>query len=131
MQSGYRITLTYNLLLHGDTSRSEGDGGTVTELAGLLGEHFSTPVASSYGGPATGPPSRLGYLLDHEYTSRALSWARLKGADASRVSLLRTVAERAGCEAVLAGVGVDPQGHRRGSRVVVAQLPRQETQRPG
>jgi hypothetical protein len=102
VQSGYRITLTYNLLLHGDTSRPEGDEGTVTELAGLLREHFSTPVPRYYGGPATDPPNRLVYLLDHEYTTRALSSTRLKGADASRVSLLRIAAERAGCEAVLA-----------------------------
>ena len=102
MQSGYRITLTYNLLLRGDTSRPEGDEGTVTELAGLLREHFSTPVPRYYGGPATDPPNRLVYLLDHEYTPRALSWTRLKGADASRMSLLRIAAERAVCEAILA-----------------------------
>jgi hypothetical protein len=85
-----------------DTSRPEGDEGTVTELAGLLREHFSKPVPRYYGGPATDPPNRLVYLLDHEYTPRALSWTRLKGADASRVSLLRIAAERTGCEAVLA-----------------------------
>jgi hypothetical protein len=34
--SGYRITLTYNLLLHGDTSRPDGDEGTIAELADLL-----------------------------------------------------------------------------------------------
>ena len=70
--SGYRITLTYNLLLHGDTSRPEGDDGTVAELADLLREHFSTPVPRYYGGPAADPPNRLVYLLDHEYTPRAL-----------------------------------------------------------
>src|SRR5713226_6213430 len=86
VQSGYRITLTYNLLLHGDTSRPEGDEGTVTELADLLREHFSTPVPRYYGGPATDPPNRLVYLLDHEYTPRGLNWRRLKGADASRVT---------------------------------------------
>ncbi len=102
VQSGYRITLTYNLLLHGDTSRPEGDEGTVTELADLLREHFSTPVPRYYGGPATDPPNRLVYLLDHEYTPRGLNWRRLKGADASRVALLRTAAGKAGCEAVLA-----------------------------
>ena len=102
VQSGYRITLTYNLLLHGDTSRPEGDEGTVTELVSLLREHFSTPVPRYYGGPATDPPNRLVYLLDYEYTPRALSWTRLKGADAGRVSLLRIAAERTGCEAVLA-----------------------------
>jgi hypothetical protein len=44
VESGYRITLTYNMLLHGDTSRPAGDDGTVAELADLLREHFSTPV---------------------------------------------------------------------------------------
>ena len=102
VKSGYRITLTYNLLLHGDTSRPEGDDGIAAELADLLREHFSTPVPRYYGGPATDPPNRLVYLLDHEYTPRGLNWRRLKGADASRVSLLRTAADRAGCEAVLA-----------------------------
>jgi len=100
--SGYRITLTYNLLLYGDTSRPGGDDGTVAELAGLLHEHFSTPVPRYYGGPASDPPNRLVYLLDHEYTPRGLTWRRLKGADASRVALLRAAADRAGCESVLA-----------------------------
>ena len=99
--SGYRITLTYNLLLHGDTSRP-GDEGTAAELADLLREHFSTPVPQYYGGPAADPPNRLVYLLDHEYTPRALKWSRLKGADASRVSLLREAAKGADCEAILA-----------------------------
>ncbi len=102
VQSGYRITLTYNLLLHGDTSRPEGDDGTVAELADLLREHFSTPVPRYYGGPATDPPNRLVYLLDYEYTPRGLNWRRLKGADASRVALLRTAVDKAGCEIVLA-----------------------------
>jgi hypothetical protein len=102
VKSGYRITLTYNLLLYGDTSRPEGDAGTGTELAALIHEHFSTPAPSYYRGPAAGPPNRLVYLLDHEYTPRALKWSRLKGADAGRVSLLRQAADRAGCEAVLA-----------------------------
>jgi hypothetical protein len=102
VQSGYRITLTYNLLLHGDTSRPDGDDGTVAELADLLREHFGTPVPRYYGGPAADPPNRLVYLLDHEYTPRALKWSRLKGADASRVALLCQAADRAGCEAILA-----------------------------
>jgi 2OG-Fe(II) oxygenase superfamily len=100
--SGYRITLTYNLLLYGDTSRPEGDDGTVAELAGLLREHFSTPVPRYYGGPASDPPTRLVYLLDHEYTPRGLNGRRLKGADARRMARLRAAADRAGCESVLA-----------------------------
>ena len=102
VKSGYRITLTYNLLLHGNTSRPDGDDGTVTELTDLLCEHFSTPVPRYLGGPAADPPSRLVYLLEHEYTPRGLNWRRLKGPDASRVPLLRAAAEEAGCEAVLA-----------------------------
>ena len=102
VKSGYRITLTYNLLLHGDTSSPDGDGGTVAHLAGLLREHFSTPVPGYYGGPAADPPNRLVYLLDHEYTPRGLNWRRLKGADATRVTLLRAAADKAGCEAILA-----------------------------
>jgi hypothetical protein len=104
LKSGYRITLTYNLLLHGDTSRPDGDDGTVGELADLLREHFSTPVSGYYRRPAIDPdpPNRLIYLLDHEYTPRGLNWGRLKGADATRVALLRTAADKAGCEAVLA-----------------------------
>jgi len=102
VRSGYRITLTYNLLLHGDTGRPEGDEETVAGLAGLLREHFSTPVPRYYGGPVGGPPGRLVYFLDHEYTPRALTWTRMKGADGTRVSLLRSAAGRAGCEAVLA-----------------------------
>src|SRR5947208_2126305 len=100
--SGYRITLTYSLLLHGETSRPDGDDGTAAELAGLLREHFSTPVPRYYGRTAADPPNRLVYLLDHEYTPRGLTWRRLKGADARRVALLRAAAGKAGCEAVLA-----------------------------
>ncbi|MGH3203338.1 MAG: 2OG-Fe(II) oxygenase, partial [Streptosporangiaceae bacterium] len=102
VRSGYRITLTYNLLLHGDTSCPAGDDGTVADLADLLREHFSTPVPRYYGGPAADPPNRLAFLLDHEYTPRGLTWRRLKGADASRAALLRTAADQAACEAILA-----------------------------
>jgi hypothetical protein len=104
VKSGYRVTLTYNLLLHGNTSRPDGDDGTVDELADLLHEHFITPAPRYYGQRAADPdpPNRLVYLLDHEYTPRGLDWRRLKGADASRVALLRSAADKAGCEAVLA-----------------------------
>jgi hypothetical protein len=102
VNSGYRITLTYNLMLHGDTHRPAGDQGAVAELADLLREHFRTPVPRYYGGPAADPPNRLVYLLDHEYTARGLGWRRLKGADASRAALLSSAAGEAGCEALLA-----------------------------
>lgn len=102
LTSGYRITLTYNLMLRGDTGpRQEGDAGTVAELADLLREHFSTPATHSWGHRRADPPSRLVYLLDHEYTPRGLQWTRLKGADARRAPLLRAAAEESGYEAIL------------------------------
>jgi hypothetical protein len=102
LRSGYRITLTYNLMLRGGTApRQEGDAGTVAELADLLREHFGTPATHSWGHRRADPPPRLVYLLDHEYTPRALKWTRLKGADAQRVPLLREAAEAAGYETIL------------------------------
>jgi predicted 2-oxoglutarate/Fe(II)-dependent dioxygenase YbiX len=102
VRTGYRIALTYNLLLHRDNSQPEGDEATVIELASLLREHFSTPAPSYRRSPVANLPKRLVYLLDHEYTPRALGWTGMKGADTGRVTLLRAAAERAGCEAVLA-----------------------------
>ena len=100
--SGHRITLTYNLFLHGDPSGRVPDQATVGELARDLGEHFTTGVSQPYRDTMSAPPHRLAFLLDHEYTESSLSWALLKGADAHRASLLRAAAEVAGCEAVLA-----------------------------
>ena len=109
VKSGYRVTLTYNLLVQGDTSRADGDEATIAELADLLREHFSTAAPRYHYGPATDTPKRLVYLLDHEYTPRGLSWGRLKGADASRVALLRAAADKAGGEAILALADIKTQ----------------------
>ena len=98
--SGYRVTLTFNLLADGEAG-AQGSGPTA-DLARCLTEHFATPATPRYGGADLDPPNRLVYLLDHEYTQRGLSWNRLKGADAERAALLRAAAEQAGCEAVLA-----------------------------
>ncbi len=103
--SGYRVVLIYNLLLAGDTTGSvtaRVDPAVTQRLVGLLGEHFTTRVPARYGSADHDPPTRLVYLLDHEYTERGLSWARLKGSDADRAAGVRAAAEAAGCEAVLA-----------------------------
>jgi hypothetical protein len=93
--SGYRIVLTYKLLLKGDTvaaAAGRADPSLTAELAGCLGEHFGDPDK----------PTRLVYLLDHEYTQRALGWARLKGDDASRAAMVRAATHAADCEVALA-----------------------------
>lgn len=100
--SGRRITLTYDLLLHGDPAQRTADAATVSDAGRLLREHFTTPVGHRYRGTSGTPPHRLAFLLDHEYSERGLSWSRLKGTDADRAWLLRAAADVAGCQAVLA-----------------------------
>ena len=100
VKSGYRVTLTFNLLA--DSEADAQGAGPVADLAHCLTGHFITPATRRYGRADPDPPNRLVYLLDHEYTQQGLSWNRLKGADAERAALLRAAAERAGCEAVLA-----------------------------
>lgn len=107
VRTGYRVVLTYNLILVGDTAGPVpvlSDGATEA-LVRCLGEHFTTPVSAPAWrrDPAPlDPPDRLVYLLDHEYTTRALDWTRLKGPDAVHAAAIRDAAERADCEVVLA-----------------------------
>ncbi|MDX3380182.1 2OG-Fe(II) oxygenase [Streptomyces niveiscabiei] len=102
--SGYRITLTMNLLAEPVRPVGEPGGSPVADLAQCLTEHFTQPAEDRYGYGRTKPepPGRLVYLLDHEYTQRGLDWDRLKGVDATRADLLRQAAGQADCEAVLA-----------------------------
>ncbi len=100
VRTGYRVTLTCNLLLDPDPA-GEIPVEPSAEAARYLAEHFTTRV-SRWSGDEQEPPNRLVYLLDHEYTQRGLSWDRLKGADAERSALLRAAAQDACCEAVLA-----------------------------
>ncbi|MFF3159675.1 2OG-Fe(II) oxygenase [Streptomyces sp. NPDC057910] len=104
VKSGYRVTLTMNLLAERIRPAGENDSGPVADLAHCLSEHFAEPAEQryAYGRKEAAPTNRLVYLLDHEYTQRGLDWARLKGADAARTALLRQAAAQAGCEAVLA-----------------------------
>jgi hypothetical protein len=70
--SGHRIALTYNLLLHGDPADRVPDEATVGELAGYLGEHFTTRIRHPYRDATSEPPHRLALLFDHEYTRTAV-----------------------------------------------------------
>ncbi len=106
VRSGYRIVLTYDLMLEGEaTGAPAPESDVVDMLVSPLRAHFTTPLPRSpyeaKHAPRRPPPSRLVYLLDHEYTARGLGWGRLKGSDAARAAALRAAAERAGCEVVL------------------------------
>jgi hypothetical protein len=123
VRSGYRIVLTYNLLLRGEPAAgSEVDAATHDGVASFLDEHFTTPIERRWRttGPPEDRPSRVVYLLDHEYTRRGIHWSRLKGGDATRAA-----ADRIDCEVVLALADVhetwsalEPDHHSwgRGSR---------------
>lgn len=100
VRSGYRVSLTFNLLLNRPDGRPE--VGRAAGVASCLTEHFATNVLSPYGGRDLGVPLRLAFLLDHEYSQGGLAAGLLKGADAQRVALLREAAQQAGCETVLA-----------------------------
>jgi hypothetical protein len=91
--AGYRVVLTYNLLVEdgaGTAAPADAPPEVLDALARCLDEHF------------TADGNRLVYLLDHEYTARSLGWSQLKGTDARRATALRQAAARAGCEVVLA-----------------------------
>lgn len=103
VKSGHRITLTYNLLVEGDTGASGNvDEVALPKLAKQLEQHFAAPAKGHNPHDQAGLPTRLVYLLDHEYTARGLSWSRLKGVDAQRTAVLRAAADRADCEVRLA-----------------------------
>ncbi|MGH9113904.1 MAG: 2OG-Fe(II) oxygenase [Acidimicrobiales bacterium] len=129
VRSGYRIVLTYNLLLRGEpaAAAAEVDAVTVDAATSCLDEHFTTPMERRwrFADSPEDPPSRLVYLLDHEYTRRGLHWSRLKGGDVPRAAVLRAAADKADCEVVLALADVhetwsafepDDQSWPRGSR---------------
>ena len=118
VRSGHRVTLTFNLLLDGDSAQPPSERVLIGNAAQLLREHVTTPVPRVHAKPAA-PPRRLVVLLDHQYTERGLSASLLKGADVRRVALLREAAGVAGFESALALTDVhevrdDTPGYRGG-----------------
>ncbi|MBU1800870.1 2OG-Fe(II) oxygenase [Nocardioides sp.] len=99
VRSGYRVALTFNLMLTGPAPTAE--AGPAAQTARHLGEHFGSRATTSYGRDL-GEPTRLVFLLDHEYTQAGLKSGRFKGADAERIAILQEAAAQSGCETVLA-----------------------------
>jgi hypothetical protein len=103
VREGYRVVLTYNLLLQGERAASAVAADGLEALARRVTDFFGQarpPQRSSDSQPAS--PDRLVYLLDHEYTEKGLDWSGLKGADALRAAALREVAQRLDCQVYLA-----------------------------
>jgi len=104
VKQGYRIVLTYNLVLERDAAAAREPTGAIDGLTDAVQEFFTTPSPARWSGDhrVRSPPDRLVYLLDHEYTRRGLQWNRLKNSDAQRAIALREVARQRDCEIFLA-----------------------------
>ncbi len=105
VQRGYRVVLTYNLMLSGDTSSPRAESPELAAaVASLLEEHFAELPEPRWRGDreALDPPDRLVFLLDHQYTERGLRWAQLKGDDAVRADVLARAVEQIDCDITLA-----------------------------
>jgi len=88
---GYRVALTYNLVLDGTNNRIETPSADHTDQALIqaLTNYFdeSFDPRPKYRADRH-EPKKLVYLLDHEYTPKGLSWKNLKNGDRSRAQAL-------------------------------------------
>ncbi|MGQ0508438.1 MAG: 2OG-Fe(II) oxygenase, partial [Myxococcaceae bacterium] len=104
VKDGYRVVLTYNLLLEGSSiAISSPSVSKQTEtLAQHIRSHFETsPPPRWQNQPPREPPDRLVYLLDHQYTEWGLGGSRRKNGVAARGAAVRAVAGRLDCVIVL------------------------------
>lgn len=104
IKQGYRIVLTYNLVLENSAPGAGAPTASINGLTDAVREFFATPAQQRWSGDHSmrSPPDRLVYLLDHEYTQRGLQWNRLKNSDAQRAMALQKVARELDCEIFLA-----------------------------
>lgn len=91
--SGYRIALTYNLILQSPDSQNKYDPQSALSLA--IQQHFT--LSSNHNKAPV-----LAYILEHQYTPKGLSWNTLKGEDIARVAALKTCARSLGLNVHLA-----------------------------
>lgn len=103
MKQGYRVVLTYNLIVKDGLPAATTNAAQLEALAPRVRDFLDTPSPPRWGADhRQAPPDRLVYLLDHQYTQRGLAWNRLKNGDAARATALRAVARQLDCEIFLA-----------------------------
>lgn len=85
--AGYRVALTYNLVLEGVTEkvRVPDKDKALASLTEALRDYFDQRLVENQSDDvpkyrALTPPKWV-YLLDHEYTQKGLSWKQLKNGD--------------------------------------------------
>lgn len=103
---GYRVALTYNLVLEQNSikprlskaSDTQSDGFLIPGLRAYFAKENNSNETSYRDNEC---PQKLVYLLDHSYTQKGLSWDHLKNADSLRAAALKKAAEELGLEAYL------------------------------
>lgn len=96
VESGYRMALTYNLVLKKNKMLEENVekcASTYFELKRELNHYFDKNCDLNSLNRPEKNPKKLVYLLDHDYTEHGLSWDSLKGRDIETVKVLRDLAE--------------------------------------
>lgn len=107
---GNRVCLTYNLsLAKREKNKNPRRQAVVTapvyeREVGAVAEILKVTFRKA------GAPTKLAWLLEHQYSAAGLSFAGLKSHDAARVQVLRQAAERAGCVAHLGIVHIEETG---------------------
>lgn len=95
VQEGWRVALTFDLVLPAEAARPAVPAGLQTALEHALRQQFALDGDT----PGMAP---WVLLLDHEYTEHGLRWPLLKGDDRWRVAALRAAAEALGLRLHLA-----------------------------
>jgi len=95
VQEGWRVALTFDLVLPAEAARPAVPAGLQTALEHGLRQQFALDSDA----PSMAP---WVLLLDHEYTEHGLRWPLLKGDDRWRVAALRAAAEALGLRLHLA-----------------------------
>lgn len=97
--AGYRIALTYNLVLENppDLELTSKNSGLTRNLRDYFCSQDSKLPLHRHPSPRW-----LVYLLDHQYTQKSLTWKNLKGADRTSASQLLRSASDLGLEVHLA-----------------------------
>jgi len=93
VKEGYRVVLTYNLVLESVKDKRTKPPVNSPALKDALIEYFTPSQEKSID---SRHPPQLVYLLDHSYTQHSLTWQLLKGSDRLRAQTLRAMADELG-----------------------------------
>jgi len=109
---GNRVCLTYNLSLAEKDANKDKNTRRHAVVTAPVYEREVAAAAEILTATfrKAGAPTKLAWLLEHQYSAAGLSFAGLKGHDAARVQVLRRAAERGGCTAHLGVVHIEETG---------------------